>query len=341
MPKAEEVQELLIKLVDNGLQFIERSKDELDTDPTFSVAHFAVGVELLLKARLFFEHWSLVAVQPHSVTWQQVKDGTVATIQASALVATIANLTGNRQLLTPKDASQKQQDGQPQPPPRFETLIDRLLSHRNKIVHFVPSQKKEDIAAEQLRCWYQLHALMTGEWKTAFHDHGEAITAIDEELREHHSKYLAIRYDELDRAHRFTSARHRDGVIDCSRCEYNSAILSTPQLRISLAECPVCLQANEVARDTDDVWHSIDERERLSETMCRSCETRDSIIDIDTAFLCTECGAIHPPESVTECEWCSQRWAGDAPESEEDEDTYSYGCGECGGSYEYMINKDD
>ena len=40
---------------------------------------------LCSKARLFHEHWTLIAVKPHGCAWTSVKDGTVRTLHASDL----------------------------------------------------------------------------------------------------------------------------------------------------------------------------------------------------------------------------------------------------------------
>ncbi len=51
MPTAEEKAEVFSALVENGLSFIERSASELEEHLTLSIAHFAAGLELVLKAR--------------------------------------------------------------------------------------------------------------------------------------------------------------------------------------------------------------------------------------------------------------------------------------------------
>jgi len=43
------------------LDFIERSAGELQEEKSLPIAHFATGLEPILKARLFAEHWTLIA----------------------------------------------------------------------------------------------------------------------------------------------------------------------------------------------------------------------------------------------------------------------------------------
>src|SRR4051812_17574119 len=89
MPTRDQLDEVFSALVGNGFDFLVRSAQELDKEQKFAIAHFATGVELLLKARLFHEHWTLIACEPHNCAWTSVKDGTVRTLQASDLCAAI------------------------------------------------------------------------------------------------------------------------------------------------------------------------------------------------------------------------------------------------------------
>src|SRR5436190_1393302 len=47
-------------LVENAVDFLQRSVSDLQSNmPKYSVIHFYSGLELILKARLLHEHWSL------------------------------------------------------------------------------------------------------------------------------------------------------------------------------------------------------------------------------------------------------------------------------------------
>jgi hypothetical protein len=48
------------RLVANAIDFLRRAINEFKKDPKYSIIHFSAAVELLLKARLMAEHWSLV-----------------------------------------------------------------------------------------------------------------------------------------------------------------------------------------------------------------------------------------------------------------------------------------
>ena len=50
-------------LMDNALEFLNVAVDEIQERPKFSIIHFHAGVELIFKARLLAEHWSLVVTK--------------------------------------------------------------------------------------------------------------------------------------------------------------------------------------------------------------------------------------------------------------------------------------
>ena len=60
-------EEILERLVENGLDFLHKAIDELKDHPKFSLIHFYSAVEHFLKARLMEEHWTLVISQRQSV----------------------------------------------------------------------------------------------------------------------------------------------------------------------------------------------------------------------------------------------------------------------------------
>jgi len=57
-------QDIFDSLTRNAFDFLERGISEFDKSPKYSVIHFCAAVEMLLKARLMKEHWSLIVSKP-------------------------------------------------------------------------------------------------------------------------------------------------------------------------------------------------------------------------------------------------------------------------------------
>jgi hypothetical protein len=68
------------KLCHSAFEFLERSVAEFEKEPKFALVHFSSGLELLLKARLLKEHWSLVVVGKADL--KQFRSGESTTVMA-------------------------------------------------------------------------------------------------------------------------------------------------------------------------------------------------------------------------------------------------------------------
>lgn len=79
-------------VVDNGLDFLERAVGELSQSPPdnkYAALHLFSAIEVLVKARLIREHWTLACVKP---------DGATPVTFAAGDVATIDPMTGLKRL---------------------------------------------------------------------------------------------------------------------------------------------------------------------------------------------------------------------------------------------------
>jgi hypothetical protein len=70
-----DTKELFKLLVENALDFLARSIEELRDRPKYSVIHFHAAVELFLKARLMSDHWSLIVTKRQEPDWEKFIKG--------------------------------------------------------------------------------------------------------------------------------------------------------------------------------------------------------------------------------------------------------------------------
>lgn len=98
-------------------------------------------------------------------------------------------------------------------------VFKEVFDHRNRAVHFVPSDDVESVAAEQYRSWYYLHRLLDGPWKDVFSNHSDELEELDKSFRAH-TACLGVRFDELKQANRFVAAAHRDALIIAPAIKY-------------------------------------------------------------------------------------------------------------------------
>jgi hypothetical protein len=87
-------------LTENGLAFLHRSVAEMSAQPatmrslSFAVVDLAAAVEVLMKARLVREHWTLICAEPDKVTTAQLLAGTAKTVTPDQAVTRLENVAG-------------------------------------------------------------------------------------------------------------------------------------------------------------------------------------------------------------------------------------------------------
>ena len=111
-----EVDVVFKALTENGIDFLLTSAGDLESRPKYSVVHFAVGVELLLKARLLVEHWSLVLARPEKADLSEFARGEIQTIAIPEALIRLPKVTGSVLSITERDA------------------LNQVARHRNRTV---------------------------------------------------------------------------------------------------------------------------------------------------------------------------------------------------------------
>lgn len=330
-------------LVENGIDFLASSVADLDARPKYSVVHFATGLELLLKARLFAEHWALVAANPHAATWSGLTSGTLKTVSASSI--------GKALIAVVSEPSSPQCK-----------VFESVFRHRNRILHFMPVEDPAAIAMEQLRAWFHLHSLIQGRWESVFAGHRGELAKLDQLLRRNRN-YLQTIYDQTEA--RLSGLKVAGKVLECRSCGFSSGELDSPTRLVSGVACHVCGDRYAVIRfdcgnaypldgatfefDCDcgvlhkvqDLISKYDESRDLSPKdqlihgpgryRCGEClSIEETVVPIDGAYTCLGCGAEWGDEGPESCEWCNELWFGYSLEG-----SYLNGCELCEGKIEW------
>lgn len=341
---------LLNRLVENALDFLVRSIDELGSSPKYSVIHFHAAVELFLKARLMADHWSLVVTKRQEPDWEKF-------------------VAGDFQSVSLDEAAQKLQKAVRSGLTDHELRAFRdVTKHRNKMVHFFheahteaqSEQLLQAIAKQQLNAWYLLHRLISGRWSTVFDSWKERIHEIDSKLRKHHG-FLQIVFDHLQDE---IQKRTKDGAVfvTCPSCGfpsqehlqdldevYEAVCMVCELIEKSLKiECPDCDEVvyftNEgfsscescgktfepedvanilldegeayvAAKDGDDSWDLGN---------CSNCDGYHTVVRINhDQYVCASCFELF--DSLQWCGWCNDPNTGDM------EHSYVAGCNHCEG----------
>jgi hypothetical protein len=343
--RAKNPDEFFDSLVRNAIDFLQMSVRELERRPKYSVIHFAMAVELLLKARLLKEHWSLIVSKIEKASIQTFRSGEFASVTTDECLQRLKNIT-NEALLEHE-----------------VKCFDAVRSHRNKLVHFFHSHYlskaskslRLQIVVEQLEAWFYLHRLLTQKWANHFSPYAAKIARLEKLIRKDRLRFLRAKFRALNPE--IQQARNNgDKFKPCRMCNFESAKIASLRDPLFSAKCLVCdwtsnfLKIACSACGTDVTVESEDggacenckevvDFDRLMnqfgpafrpdeesfDAFCSSCEFHEaSVIPLrDETYLCLNCLELH--RSVDSCNWCGDLITGDTA------DTSVLGCFRCDG----------
>jgi hypothetical protein len=343
--------ELKKRLIANAIDFLNRAIDDFHTRPKYSIINFYSAVELILKARLFDEHWTLVVQgEPDFEKFVRGDFQSVNFQDSSKRLSQIirSGLSDNA----------------------FKNF-DAVRRHRNKIVHFFHEadfaedlHKGVEIATEQLRAWHDLQKLVLSQWKEVFDEHKDQFNAIETKLTKYRD-YLTARFDSLSAQIAKEKGAGQE-FSECSSCGHASARLAEILPRLFESDCLVCGYreryllfdcrkcGNETALRPDeyecehcgermDEEELVDSVDQLAVTPdnyfdvqarihCGECEGFETVVLYEGKYLCVNCFDVS--EGYSQCEFCS------APSTADLEDSYLDGCSLCDGRMGWKADQD-
>jgi hypothetical protein len=335
---------LFESLVSNGFNFLNKSVQELEKFPKYSVIHFYMALELFFKARLLREHWALVVSKVEKASLQAFQNGDFISVTLDECLDRLKNIANESIQTHEYDC--------------FRTIRD----HRNKLVHFfhpdyeppIDNKILAQIVSEQCKAWFYLHRLLTVKWKIHFVPYLRQIAKLEKLIRcnQHFllSKFKALT-PEIDAAKKTGISfelccvcgceaarvdKHRDPLFErnCLVCGWSS-----PFLKIFCPQCekPIIVESEDGGRCEDcdiaiDLDYLINElgpyqhpKEENSIARCSQCENFEpSVIPFgDYEYLCLYCLTLH--DEVGTCGYCGELITGDT------DGTSIFGCFWCPG----------
>ena len=330
-------------IFDNAIDFLEKSLEEFKDSPKYSILHFAIAVEILLKARLAIEHWSLV-VQKNANKTNYLK-GDFKSVNLDEAVKRLRDIVGEH-------VSEAEHQS-----------FKKIAAHRNKVIHFYHGEINSDkestqlqqIVKEQCECWYHLKTFFTKKWHTHFTDHLDHFNSLDWKMKQHW-EYLSTVFEqkkpELEKHRKLGKI-----VGTCTYCSFESVPFEEYFPEISNGRCLVCEWVNTLLTlececgqpiifqnepwqtcqfcnkkyEPEDVYALIYEfgydgsewPDCITPANCKNCDGYHTVAAMHDKYFCTSCFELF--ESVGECGWCNEYCTGNL------EYSYYKGCAVCEG----------
>jgi hypothetical protein len=344
---------LLDRVIENAFDFLETAIEEFDTKPKYSIMHFSTAVELILKARLIDEHWSLiVADKPEKAKFEK---GDFRSITIKESIDKIRNVLGDD---FPED---------------YQKALLEIANHRNKLVHFFHDQVGKDersitekVAREQCTGWLYLSRLIY-KWENTFEKYQGKVADLNEKMKKHHV-FLSTVYEKI--VPDIDKEKAVGAVFKiCPSCQFEACKQSeiTDHIytykckvclfdeRVIIVQCPECDSSVEIPEGTDDsiqcetCSHTVGS-DYISEQLdtdpvtqdnyfdhtqinCAHCGSVNCVVKHNDFYVCTECRSIS--EESGYCEWCNEGQIGGG----DLEFSYHSGCEFCDGHAGHV--KDD
>lgn len=318
-------------LVANAVDFLTLATEEFKQRPKHSIIAFHSAVELILKARLMDEHWSLVVSKSPDLT--SFESGDFVSITFEEGCQRLAKIVGSPL------------------PDRVRVTFDVIRKHRNKMVHFFQDiddpMVREQIAMEQLNAWHALVGLITSQWRDVFDRFQLDIGALDGRFAEHRL-YLQTRFNSL--ADKIADLKSEGKVLAaCDRCGFEAAETAIVLHELHSAKCHVCnfaphwlalecthclavfraegdetstCEACDTVFDASDIAELVDGDpvttdnyfDRVTPANCIRCDGHQTVVSFHDHYLCTGC--LELTDHISACGWCGEGSNGDMEGSE-------------------------
>lgn len=341
-----EIYEAAKRITESAFDFLYRSVSEIKSHPKYSVVHFATAVELILKARLMDEHWSLIVEKNSDADLDAFLAGKVRTVGPSEAIKRLRRVCG--QTISVDAQSQ----------------IEKISNHRNRMIHFfhevgteeASPEMVEGIAKELCLCWFYLERLLS-QWGEQFVDFDKEIAQTKFEMRRIRT-YLTVAFERLEAT--IEKEKSAGKVFrECSGCGFPAAELHSYSDHLAEKSCLVCGLTEghsevECPEDCDGKIQGVAERdqnaecpkcgheltsEELGEILeteifeygayvtknCAECWSPGTVVEHHEVFVCAEC--LFVTKKIGMCGWCSEYQIGGG----DLEFSYHVGCEFCEG----------
>ncbi|WP_053362550.1 hypothetical protein [Bacillus sp. FJAT-27251] len=274
-----------LTIVENGLDFIRRSLIELEKDDEmyfkYAILHLSAGLELILKARLQKEHWSLVFDDINKANFDVFNEGEFKSVIFENL---ITRLEGICKVAIDFKAKRK---------------IQSLKKYRNRIEHFDLNVNKKALEAITFEVLTFLIPFIYKE-ELIGREH-ETLKFINEKLT-NMDDYISHRYKEITPI--IKELHPEVKLLECPNCFQNRT------LRLDMKYCYFCETTfKNLSEEFITRFLNIDKQYNISYgkfkmlEICPYCEKRSMLV-ADEESLCLSCSRILKTEEYVKCVDC-------------------------------------
>lgn len=326
---------LFDQLVQNAINFMEKSNELLETEPKYAVINFCSAVELFLKARLLAEHWSLIITdidkgsKNKKLNFKRFQAGDFQSVNLTTSIERLRNIVGV------KISSEE------------EGSFIKVQQYRNMLVHFFhPEYIKPPVEEvinktipELWSAWHYLNNLLLEQWNDIFSEYIKKLQTLNHSLIFRFNDFLKAKFEAIADD---IETRKKEGRVytKCIDCGFEAAEVNKIDDNLTSYKCDVCLRINSIftlacpeCNENINIYeqgqgkcekcgfeinmdyliskfgYTEDDYEAPKAGYCGDCEDyRGSVVPYANGYLCFNCMSLH--DQAEHCDWCNELNAG-------------------------------
>ena len=251
-------------VVKNAVLFLKQSVDNLETAPRSSIIDLYTAIELLFKARLMKEHWSLILRKPEDAKITSFENGDFHSVYLEQSEKRLKNICGES---FKKEAINN-----------FKALGE----HRNQIVHFAHTSfnnKSDELVIEHWGAWFYLHDLLKSQWFEVFSNFQSHFDTLHAQVQ-NRKPFLQVKYEAVSNDIEIEKKKGNE-IVSCPSCSFDGALITKTNNWGKDFRCMVCDVKDEIPKDIEGTIPCENCSEEFSYFMvenheCPNCKTINS-----------------------------------------------------------------
>jgi len=294
MDKKNEITEIKLDLLENGLDFVISALDpiikpENENHLKYSILHLSAGVELILKERLRQEHWSFLFENINNANESNLNSGDFQSVNFEVTLQRLANI-----------CDVKFND-------KEKRYLKELKKRRNKIEHFAFKEINVAIKSLASKVLSIILSFITKSFdeKSLTENSKKQIEILRKKIKGF-TEFTSLRIAQIKT--KLESVEKEYEIIKCPMCYQKTFVLSDD---FNCLFCGYTDNSNNVAENYIEnilginKYLEIKEKGYLPLEQCPDCADY-SLVDNGEHFICFSCLNVWSREDINECSGCGQ-----------------------------------